>query len=67
MIIVKYLITCSINKYKARLIVKGFHQRFKVDYYDTFIILGWIRFNLIQISLKKKRTEPRLDYFEKNK
>ena len=26
----------SINRYKARLIVKGFHQRLRIDYHDTF-------------------------------
>jgi len=32
----KLNVDCSINKYKARLLVKGYAQSFGVDYFDTF-------------------------------
>lgn len=33
---VKYNPDDGISKYKARLVVKGFHQNYKVDFFETF-------------------------------
>ena len=32
----KYFPDCSIEKYKARLVVKGFSQKQNIDYFDIF-------------------------------
>ena len=47
----KYFLDGSIEKYKARLVVKGFSQKQNIDYFDTFSPVTRISSNRILIAL----------------
>jgi hypothetical protein len=41
----------TIDKYKARLVVKGFRQQEGIDYFDTYLLISRITFIQILIAI----------------
>jgi len=47
----KYHHDGSINKYKIRLVAKGFTQNLNIDYFDIFALLTWVFFIRVLLAL----------------
>ena len=45
----KLNIDCSINKYKGKLVVKGYAQILGIDYFDTFVPI--VKLDTIKVVL----------------
>jgi len=49
--ILKYNLDRSVDRYKARLVVKGYTQTYEIDYFETFSQVAWMNFIRILFSV----------------
>jgi len=46
---IKYNTNSLVNKFKVRLIVRGFFQKYRVDFEDTFALI--VRYNTLRVLI----------------